>query len=169
VPSAALYPDLVPPRGWNPYRQGFQIRLVPPGGEPEVAEATIVVSPIVPRHPQLPAPEKLVETAIFTEARQRFEVLEQKGPLKAKSDHGLEGVLYEVYGYPRPKQPRERRLYVLLADKVCYYSLSYLGSETGYAKHVDVFWAVVASVRPFQGTVRHPDYSASPLALMFRE
>jgi hypothetical protein len=168
VPSGVQYPDLQPPPRWNHFRQGLQVRLIPPEARPEDAPASIVVSPLVPRLPHLLPIDKLVEAAIFAESRQRFEVLSQKGPQKAKAEAGLTGVIYEIHGYPRPQFPREKRIYVMYADEVCYYGLSYLAAEAAYDAHLQTFWAVAGSVRPYQGRLVVAQ-GASPLGAMYQE
>src|SRR6266581_7086032 len=107
------YPDVTPPPGWTHFRLGLQVRLIPPGDTGDTALAAIVISPLVPRQPNVPPSEKLIEEAIFYEAREHFEVEDQKGPSSVKSASGLTGVSYEVVGYPRPAFPRERRVYVM--------------------------------------------------------
>ncbi|HKA87464.1 MAG TPA: hypothetical protein VKE22_07345 [Haliangiales bacterium] len=158
------YPDLTPPPGWTHVRLGLQVRLIPPGESPATSPTSIVVSPLVPRQPNIPPPEKLIEEAIFYEAREHFEVQEQKGPSSVKAASGLTGVSYEVVGYPRPVYPRERRVYVMYADALCYYGVSYLAQEDQFGLHDKLFWAVAKSVRPFQGAVVKPDLT-SPLGI----
>jgi hypothetical protein len=151
------YPDLTPPPGWTHFRLGLQVRLIPPGTTADTSVAAIVISPLVPRQPNIPPPEKLIEEAIFYESREHFEVEEQKGPSSIKSASGLAGVSYEVVGYPRPAFPRERRLYVMYADALCYYGVSYLAQEDAFGKYDKLFWTVAKSVKPFQGAVVAPE------------
>jgi hypothetical protein len=158
------YPDLTPPPEWTQVHVGLQVRLVPPGETAASSAAAIVISPLVPRQPNIPPPEKLIEEAIFYEAREHFEVQEQKGPTTVKSAAGLAGVSFDVVGYPRPAFPRERRVYVMYADALCYYGVSYVAAEDAFAKHEKLFWAVAKSVRPFHGSVIKPEI-ASPHAI----
>jgi hypothetical protein len=160
------YPDLTAPPGWAQFHLGLQVRLVPPGETAESSPVTIVISPLVPRQPNIPPPEKLVEAAIFYEARERFEIEEQKGPSGVKAATGLQGISYEVLGYPRPAYPRERRLYVMYADAICYYGISYLAEQSAFGQHDKLFWNVAKSVRPFQGTVVPPELK-SPHSIYF--
>ncbi len=162
------YPDLVPPPTWVGGTQGLQVRLVPPRTSIDDAAVAIVVSPLVPRNPLLPPPDKLIEEAIFTESRRRFEVVSQKGPTAEKTTTGLTGVAYEVLGYPRPRWPREKRIYVMYADSLCYYGISYLAREEVWKDHVDRFWATARSIRPFRGRVIQPS-GVSPLATLYSD
>ncbi len=158
------YPDLTPPAGWHHVRNGLQVRLLPPGSRAENPPATIIVSPLVPRHPTLPPPAELIEHAIFAEARQAFEVSSQKGPTPARSADGLVGVSFEVQGHPRPRFPEERRIYVVLSDASCYYALSYVAALDTFAEHLPAFQATVQSVRAFRGKVIPPE-NTSPLLI----
>ncbi len=168
MPPELHYPDLSTPVGWPYHRQGLQIRLVPPGRTLDDAETMIVVSPLVPRQENLPPPDKLVEAAIFTEARQRLEVVSQKGPTPVTSSAGLEGVSYEVLGYVRPRFPREKRIYVMYADTLCYYAVSYLATEPAYDQHAETFWTVAKSIRPFRGRRLAPT-AQSPIASLYSD
>jgi hypothetical protein len=154
VPPPTLhYPDIVAPHGWTYFRAGPQIRLIPPGTRRDTATATIIVSPLVPRQPQMPAPEVLIQMAIEAEAKMSFEITAQVGPTPATTATGLAGASYDVTGYARPAGTVEHRLYVMLADALCYYGVSYLASQATFAEHTADFWAVVQSVRPFEGRV----------------
>jgi hypothetical protein len=166
VPPDIHYPDVATPVGWPYYRQGLQIRVVPPGRTLDDANTMIVVSPLVPRQDTLPEPDKLVEAAIFTESRQRFEIVTQRGPTAIKAQSGLEGIYYEVLGYVRPRFPREKRIYVMYADPLCYYAVSYLSSETSFETHVETFWKMAKSVRAFRGHKLIPT-GPSPLAIIY--
>lgn len=168
MPPEIHYPDVATPPGWPYYRQGLQIRVVPPGMTLEDADAIIVISPLVPRQDNLPPPDKLVEAAIFTESRQRFEVVTQKGPTAVKSNGGLVGVSYEVHGYVRPTFPREKRIYVMYSDSLCYYAVSYLAAEVAYERHLDVFWKAAKSMRPFRGNRLAPT-AMSPIASLYSD
>ena len=160
------YPDLVTPTGWPYFRQGLQIRVVPPESTLETAEATIVISPLVPRMPTMPSPEALVDAALLEEARQRFEIEGRKGPDRARSDGGLDGISLEVTGFVRPNSPLERRLYVMYADTLCFYAVSYLAWAETFATHLEAFWATARSLRPFRG--RHlPPTGPSPDANIY--
>ncbi len=166
MPPDVHYPDLVTPAGWPYFRQGLQIRVVPPDTTPETAEAAIVISPLVPRAPTTPSPAELIEAAIFEEERQRLEIVEQKGPQATRADSGLEGVFYEIAGYVRPRAPLERRIYVMFQDDLCCYGVSYLAWDATYATHLAAFWSAARSVRPFRG--RHvPPSGPSPLAIIY--
>jgi hypothetical protein len=168
VPPELHYPDVATPVGWPYFRQGLQIRLVPPGRNLDDAETMIVISPLVPRQDGLPPPDKLIEAAIFAEARQRFEVVSQKGPAAVASQAGLEGVSYEVLGYVRPRFPREKRIYVMFADPICYYAVSYLATEPAFERDAAIFWKTARSMRPFRGHKLAPS-GPSPLATIYSD
>jgi hypothetical protein len=162
------YPDLTAPAGWPYHRQGLQIRIVPPGATLDSAEATIVVSPLVPRVATTPPPEELIEGALFAEQRTRLELTERKGPTRIKAASGLEGVALEITGFVRPAAPVERRIYVMFADALCGYAVSYLAWQPTFARHVDAFWATAKSVRPFRGRQVAPS-GLSPVALLYSD
>lgn len=168
MPPDVFYPDLTAPPGWPYYRQGLQIRVVPPGATLDSAEATIVVSPLVPRQPSTPPPEELVEDAIFAEQRARLEVTDRKGPTKLKAASGLEGIALEIVGFVRPTGPVERRAYVMYGDALCYYAVTYLAWEQTFARHVEAFWTVAKSVRPFRGRHIAPS-GPSPLGMLYSD
>jgi hypothetical protein len=151
------YPDLVVPHGWHHLRVGPQIRLMPPDAPPEEAEAVIILSPLLPRTPAVAAPDKLIEDTLDMEVRQRFEVLSRTQPKAVETTTGLKGVFIEVSGYARPKALTEKRIYVVYADSLVYYGVSYLASDTGYARQVKVFWECAKSLRPFRGKPIHPE------------
>jgi hypothetical protein len=166
VPPDVHYPDLVPPSGWSAALQELQVRLVPPGATLADADVAIVVSPLVPRQPLLPPPDKLIEEAIFAESRQRLEVVAQKGPTPQKATSGLAGVAYELEAFVRPLSAPEKRVYVMYADALCYYAVSYLARATAYEAHLAAFWATARSVRPFRGRLLQPT-GPSPTALLY--
>jgi hypothetical protein len=168
VPPDVHYPDLAPPAGWPYFRQDLQIRIVPPGTTPDSAEATIVVSPLVPRQATTPPPGELIEEALFHEERERFEIVSRKGPDKVKAASGLEGVAVEVVGFVRPRSPHERRLYVMYGDEICLYAVSYLAWDRAFDRYVEAFRETARSVRPFRGTLLHPT-GQSPVALLYRD
>ena len=168
MPPEVHYPDLVTPAGWPYFRQGLQIRVIPPERTLDSAEATIVISPLVPRLPSMPPPAELIEAAVAEEERLRFAISRRTGPDPARSDAGLEGIALELAGYVRPAGPPERRLYVMLADALCYYAVSYLAWESTWAQHLEDFNATVRSVRPFRGRHIAPS-GPSPDALIYGE
>ena len=168
MPPGIHYPDLVPPPGWVAGAQGLQVRLVPPGETLAGSDCAIIVSPLVPRQPLLPPPEKLVEETLFTEARHRLEITKQKGPTAQKAASGLAGVSYEVDGYVRPRSAPEKRIYVIYSDSLCYYAIAYLARATAFEAHVADFWATARSVRPFRGRAVAPT-SASPTATLYSD
>jgi hypothetical protein len=168
VPPEVHYPDLHPPAGWPYFRQELQIRLVPPGNTLDSADSTIVVSPLVPRQPTTPSPEELIEAALFAEERERFEIVTRKGPEKVKAASGLEGISFEVLGFVRPRSPNERRLYVMFADEICLYAVSYLAWERSFDRHLAAFWETARSLRPFRGTLLYPT-GMSPLATLYSD
>lgn len=150
------YPDIVAPAGWSYFRVAAQVRLIPPATRADTAEAVIIVSPLVPRTPALPKPDQLIEEALDAEIRLRFEPTVHGSFKTAKSDSGLAGVSLEVTGYARPRALTERRVYVVYADDLCVYGVSYLASDTAYAQHLDTFWRVAKSVKPFRGKMVQP-------------
>jgi hypothetical protein len=168
MPPEVHYPDLVAPLGWLSGRQGLQVRFVPPDAPADDPDVTIVVSPLVPRQPLLPPPDQVIEEAIFAEERQRFEIITKKGPFSEKTASGLTGVSFEVLGYPRPRWPREKRLYVMYADEICYYAVSYLAREASFSTHVETFWVAARSLRPFRGRLVPPT-GPSPTATLYSD
>jgi hypothetical protein len=157
VPFLVLqYPDLVVPHGWHHLRVGPQIRLVPPDAPVEEAEAVIILSPLVPRTPEMLDPESLIQETLDMEIRQRFEVLSQSATQAIETTTGLKGVFVEVSGYARPKALTEKRVYVVYADALVYYGVSYLASDTGYGRQLKVFWECAKSLRPFRGKAIPP-------------
>ncbi len=156
MPPTLSYPDLVPPPAWTYFRVGAQVRLIPPGTRADTAPVAIIVSPLVPRQPQMPGPEMLVRMALEAEAQASFEITEQLGPTPIATDTGLVGVSFDVSGYARPSRPVEHRLYVMLADDVCFYGVSYLASPAAFDEHKAAFWRTVHSVRPFAGKIGPP-------------
>ncbi len=168
MPPEVHYPDLTPPSGWTAATQGLQVRLVPAGDTLADADVAIIVSPLVPRQPLLPPPEKLIEEALFAESRQRLEITAQSGPKPEKTVSGLAGVAVEVEGYVRPASAPERRIYVMYADSLCYYGVSYLARATQFDAHVADFWATARSIRPFRGRLLPPT-GPSPLAMLYSE
>lgn len=168
VPPDVHYPDLTPPVGWQSALQGLQVRLVPPGETLADADVCIIVSPLVPRQPLLPPPAQLIEEVLFTEARQRLEIVSQKGPSPDKTLGGMAGVCFEVECYVRPASPRERRVYVMYSDAVCYYAISLLARATVFAQFVQIFWGAARSIRPFRGKLLHPS-GPSPTAMLYRD
>jgi hypothetical protein len=166
VPPPTLhYPDIVPPPDWTYFRVGPQIRLIPPGTRRDTATAAIIISPLVPRQPQMPAPEVLIPMAIEAEAKVSFEITAQAGPTPVETATGLSGASFDVSGYARPSGPVEHRLYVMLADPLCYYGVSYLANQAASGEHVAAFWSVVQSVRPFDGRIA-PDQPRPPVPLL---
>lgn len=145
------YPDLVPPPAWTYFRAGPQIRLIPPGTRADTSPVAIIVSPIVPRAPQMPAPAQLIAMALEAEAKVSFTITEQRPATAVETTTGLAGVACEVTGHARPDRPMERRIYVLYADDRFLYGINYLASPDAYDDHVATFWAVAASIRPFDG------------------
>lgn len=168
MPPDVHYPDLQPPAGWPYFRQELQIRIVPPGTTLDSAEATIVVSPLVPRQESTPPPAELIEGALFAEERERFEIVSRKGPSAEKAASGLEGVSYDVVGFVRPRSPNERRLYVMYADDLCLYAVSYLAWERTFDLHLDAFRQTARSVRPFRGSLMMPT-GQSPVAVLYSD
>jgi hypothetical protein len=162
------YPDLQPPAGWPYFRQDLQIRIVPPGTTLDSAEATIVVSPLVPRQPTTPSPEELIEAALFAEERERLEIVSRAAPQPFKADSGLAGVSLEVVAFVRPRAPNERRRYVMVADELCLYAVSYLAWERTFEHHLEAFVEMARSLRPFRGALLMPT-GQSPVALLYSD
>lgn len=156
MPPQLQYPDIDPPKDWTYFRAGPQIRLIPPGTRQDTAEHAIIISPIVPKLPQMPGLSALIEQALEAESRMSFEVTAKSGPTPVTSTTGLTGVSYDVSGYARPNRPSERRLYVMLEDDKYLYGVSYLTAPELFDQHVDTFWAVAKSVRPFDGRAVPP-------------
>lgn len=163
MPPQLQYPDIDPPQNWTYFRAGPQIRLIPPGTRQDTAEHAIIISPIVPRLPQMPGLATLIEQAIDAESRVSFEVTAKVGPTPFTTTTGLSGVSYDVSGYARPNRPAERRIYVMLEDEKCLYGVSYLAAPAQFDEHVETFWAVAKSVRPFDGRVVPPAPYPNPI------
>ena len=166
MPPDVHYPDLTPPAGWQGALQGLQVRLVPAGETIADADVCIIVSPLVPRQPLLPPPAQLIEETLFTESRQRLEIVSQKGPSPDKTQGGLVGVYFEVECFVRPASPRERRIYVIYSDPICYYGISLLARATVFAQFVQIFWMAARSIRPFRGKLLPPT-GPSPTAMLY--
>jgi hypothetical protein len=156
MPPVLHFPDLRPPEGWSYLPVGSQIHLLPPGARPDSEPARIVLSPLVARHDRLPPPERLIEMALELEAEARFTITDRGTPAPLTTPAGLSGVSLEVRGYCRPDGAPERRLYVLLADPLCYYGANYIADEKAFPEQVESFWALVRSLRPFSGEALVP-------------
>lgn len=149
------YFDFVPPPGWNGFRLGRQVRLIPPNTPPTEATCAIIVSPLLPRSAALPPADVLFAQTLEAEcAITKAEVLSKNGPVPANSDHGLAGISFDVR--LKATTGSERRLYVLLVDELCYYGINYLSSETTFATHEDTFWTAVRTIKPFAGRIVSP-------------
>lgn len=149
------YFDFVPPAGWIGFRKVRQVRLIPPNTHPKDAACAIIVSPLAPRGPQLPPSDVLFEqTLAFELELTGAEVVAKNGPIPTKSDHGLAGIYFDVT--LKAKTGTERRLYVLFADELCYYGLSYLSAIDKFAEHENDFWTSVRSIKPWAGRVIPP-------------
>ena len=159
MPPTLHYPDLTPPAGWTYVRQGSQIRLAPPGTPHALATAAIIVSPLLARHERLPPPAELIAMAITVEEKNSLQISRRLGPMATKTDSGLEGVYFEIWGFAGPNRPEEHRLYVLLADALCYYGINYVASVAAFAEHEATFWATARSIQPFRGRVAPPPAS----------
>lgn len=144
------YFDFDPPAGWNGFRVRNQIRLVPPNTPPDRTHHAIVVSPLVPRTAVLPPAATLIQKALAAETNLTgAKVEDSQGPQPVKTDTGLAGVCFDV----RVRIPAglERRLYVMYADEVCYYGISYLAEAARFDEHVEAFWTAARSIKPFAG------------------
>jgi hypothetical protein len=151
MPPTLHYPDLTPPAGWTYARQGSQIRLAPPGAPHVSTPAAIIVSPLVPRHEKLPPPAELIAMAITVEEKASLQVTRRMGPFPTKTDSGLAGVYFEIWGFSAPNRPEEHRLYVLFADELCYYGINYVATTAAFGEHEATFWASARSMQPFRG------------------
>ena len=153
------YFDFVPPPGWNGFRLGRQVRLLPPNTPPADARCAIIVSPLLPRSAVLPPADTLITQTLEAECGlTKAEVLAKNGPMPTSSDHGLAGVYFDV----QLNSPtllttvHERRLYVLLVDELCYYGLNYLSENATFAEHEATFWTAVRTIKPFSGRIASP-------------
>lgn len=156
MPPTLHYPDLTPPAGWTYVRQGSQIRLAPPGTPHALATAAIIVSPLLARHERLPPPAELIAMAITVEEKNSLQISRRLGPMATKTDSGLQGIYFEIWGFTGPNRPEEHRLYVLFADALCYYGINYVASVAAFAEHEATFWATARSIQPFRGRVAPP-------------
>lgn len=145
-----LYPDLgAPPRGWTGGRVGAAIRLVPPGAYLDRSRAAIVVSPLIPRSRQLPAPEVLIQQALAAEvARTQSEVLSAGEPTPARASAGLEGVRVEVHLRRGGDGKLERRVYIMYQDQTWLYGINYVADEETFPFFAETFEAAATSVLP---------------------
>jgi hypothetical protein len=149
------YFDFVPPSRWNGFRIGRQVRLCPPDTPPAEAKNFIVVSPLFPRAPGLPSAETLFDQALAFELQNtQAKLVRKNGPVPTKSDHGLAGIYFEAT-VEKPDHV-ENRLYVMLADDLCNYGLSYAGWTDVFDKYVDDFWTSVRTIKPFIGRLVMP-------------
>jgi hypothetical protein len=161
--ASVRFPDLTPPVQWSSFSLPPQIRLIPPGKTRETAQATIVVSPIVPRLPQLPPPERLILQALDAEAKLRLEVHARGEPEKAPSDSGLEGIAVHVEATERDGSGSQRRIYVIYQDEAFMYGINYMAFGQAYDEHLEAFWKTARSIRPFQGRVVPPSPPPDPV------
>jgi len=149
------YYDFDPPAGWNGFRAGSQVRLIPPNTPPPQARCAIIVSPLVPRSKALPAADVLIEQTLAAEAGLAGSQVEAKdGPRPVSTTTGLAGVWFDVR--MRVKAGLERRIYVMFVDELCYYGISYLADEAVFDEHVETFWTAARSIRPFTGRLVPP-------------
>jgi hypothetical protein len=56
----------------------------------------------------------------------------------------------------------------MYSDPLCYYAITYLSTEAGYDSHLDTFWKVAKSMRPFRGNRLAPA-GVSPLAALYSD
>ncbi len=145
-----LYPDLSdPPKHWTGGRVGSAIRLVPPGAYLDRARAGIVISPLVPRSRQLPAPEVLVQQALTAElARTQSELLSLGEPVLARAG-ALTGVRVDASLRRGGDGKLERRAYVMYLDESWLYGVSYVADEETWPVFLETFERVAASVQPY--------------------
>jgi hypothetical protein len=167
MPPALHYPEITPPAGWTPRREGSQIRLSPPAGTAG-GDAAILVGPVLGRHERLPPPERLIELALALEEETRFTVTARGAARPVETEGGMGGTCLEVTGYVRPSAPPERRLYVVFSDDRCYYGISYLAPAEAFAASEEAFWQAARSLRPFDGEVlpapEPPPGAGSPMS-----
>jgi hypothetical protein len=145
------WPDLkAPPPGWTVARQGASLRLFPPGSTPADSPASIVVSPLVPRTPQIPAPGTLVRQALAAEvASLGTKILQDAAPTPFETDAGAEGVRLEITVEAGGR--RQRRAYVMVRDERWIYGLHLLAREDAFEPHVAAYEAAARSLAPPPG------------------
>jgi hypothetical protein len=161
--SSSIFPDLSSPPGWTAVPLPPQMRLVPPGTTLGTATATIILSPIAARVPQMPPPEKLVLAAIQAEASRTIDVIEMTGPAPAPSDWKLDGLAYTLRVRVRASGAEERRLYAVYSDERFMYGINLMAFGSAFDEHLDTFWNVARSIRRFQGRVVPPGAPPAPI------
>jgi hypothetical protein len=154
--SSTIFPDLTAPPGWIGVPFPPQVRLIPPGTTMQTAKATIIVSPIAARTPQMPPPAQLVQAAVEAESARSLDVLEQSGPEKAPSDAGLDGIAFTLRAREQGQNADQGRIYVIYHDDSFLYGINYMAFGATYTEHLATFWKVARSIRPFRGRVVPP-------------
>lgn len=144
-----VYPELTPPRGFRLSIRSSQRWLLPAEEEGVVSAVptAIIVSPLLPTHLKLPPPAQLIPMAIRAEELATLQVSERHGPVACETEDGLSGVYFAIAGFARPSGPKERRLYVLFADRNFYYGINYVAAAERFARHEATFWQVARSIR----------------------
>lgn len=130
---------------------GTLVQYSPPEEIAERAKAAIYVSPLVARHAGLPSPERLIAMAIEAEAAQRIRLTDFREPVPFFADTGLSGLGVEIGCIVPATGARERRLYIMLSDELCYYGLNYMATPEVFLEHLALALATARSIRPFKG------------------
>lgn len=151
MPQPLHYPELTIPPGWTHGPHATQLRLVPPGESAAEPRVAIYVSPLVARHPQLPSLERLLAQTIEFERDARLVLTDFREPVPVTAESGLAGIRVELGCTVRDSQRAERRLYVMYADTLCYYGVTYIADPALFEQHVTSFWLVARSLKPFKG------------------
>ena len=161
MPQPLHHPELTTPPGWTRSPHLTQIRFLPPGEPPDAPTAAIYLSPLVGRHAQLPSMERLMAQAIEVEREARLTLTDFREPRPVTTQSGLHGICVELSCTVRDTQVKEQRVYVMYADAVCYYGLTYIAAPAVFATHLPAFWAVAGSLLPFKGRVVTPAAQAA--------
>lgn len=151
MPQTLHYPDVTAPPGWTHGPHSTQIRFLPPGEPSDSPCAALYLSPLVARHPALPALEQLLARAIATERDARLILTDFREPSAVTAHSGLAGLCVEIACTIRGTQIAERRLYVMYADSLCYYGITYIAVPRVFAQHLEAFWGTAKSKVPFKG------------------
>ena len=151
MPQTLHYPDLTAPAGWTRAPHATQVRFLPPGESPTSPTVAIYLSPLVARHPQLPSLERLIAQTIEVERDARLILNDFREPVAVSAQSGLTGICVELACTVRDTLLAERRLYVMYADALCYYGITYIAAPEVYEQHLATFWSVARSLLPFKG------------------
>ncbi len=145
------YPELTPPAGFAQAQFGTLLQFLPPGESKDAPLAAMYLSPLLARAPHLPSSERLIALAIEAEMKQRIRLTDFREPSPFATSTGLSGLSVEIACIVVPTQARERRLYIMLTDDLCYYGINYIATPEVFDRHLPHYLAAAGSIRPFSG------------------